>query len=97
MKNKNLRIISYNNPELFDEEFNSRYHSSCTFRTGLLIVPFSAVKGERLPSEKYELFSVSRTENLILEDRILRKSAKIRELFSQLPPIAQKKVLFSQM
>lgn len=97
MKNKNLRIISYNNPELFDEEFNQRYNSSGTFRTGLYIVPFSTVKGERLPNEKYELFSVSRTENLILEDKILRKSAKIRELFSELPPIAQNKMLFSQM
>lgn len=97
MKYQNLRIISYNNADLYEKEYKKRFESAATFRTGLNIVPFSTIKGIRISSEKYELFYFSTTENQLLEDKIFRNSNKISRELDKLPPIAQRKMLFSHI
>lgn len=97
MDYKKLRIISYNSTKVAEEEYQLRLNSLSTFKTDLIITPYSIQKEERLNHERYPLFYLPLPAILILEDKILRNSKKIQREFSEFPVIAQDKMLFNHI
>lgn len=78
MDYKKLRIISYNSTKVAEEEYQLRSNSLSTFKTDLIITPYSIQKEERLNHERSPLFYLPLPAILILEDKILRNSKKIQ-------------------
>lgn len=97
MKYQKLRIFSYNHPNELEGEYKNRLNNLTTFKTDLMLTPYSVTKGERVINEKYPLFYMPLPLNLILEDKILRNSKKIQNEFEELTPIAQDKMLFNHI
>lgn len=97
MDYKKLRIISYNSTKVAEEEYHQRLNSISTFKTDLIITPYSIQKEERVTEERYPLFHLPLPDILMLEDKILRNSKKIQSEFTKLPIIAQDKMLFNHI
>ena len=56
MEYEKLRIISYNDPKEAEKEYENRLNSLTTFKTDLIITPYSVQKEERVVHERYSLF-----------------------------------------
>ena len=97
MEYEKLRIISYNDPKEAEKEYENRLNSLTTFKTDLIITPYSVQKEERVVHERYSLFYMPLPTILLLEDKILRHSKKIQEELKGLPPVAQEKMLFNHI
>lgn len=97
MDYKKLRIISYNDPEKIEEEYKKRLNYPTTFKTDLIITPYSVQKEERVIQERYPLFYMPLPDILMLEDGIMRNSKTIEKEFEQLPAVVQEKMLFNHI
>lgn len=97
MEYQKLRIISYESQEKHMEEYQARFSSPATFKTGLSIVPFSKTTGLRLSSEQFELFYYPTRKNQLLEDQIYINSKEITEELTKLPPIVKEKLIFNSI
>lgn len=86
MDYKSLSKWGYiNHNESVIDEYEKRYNSPTTIKTGLFINPI--LRGERQP-EVRELFIMPIQEMLSLQDTIMQNSKKITELRNDLPGIA---------
>ena len=90
MAYQNLKTLYYKKYNI-EEELNKRLENPCTLKTELAISP--VIKGEKLPSEKYNLFYLPINNILFLEEQIFSNSKKVTDIFSQLPYIAQNKCI----
>lgn len=97
MQYEKLKVISFNSQQNVEEEYAKRLNYPTTFKTNLIIIPYSVQKEERVIQERYPLFHMPLPEILMLEDRILRNSKEIQKILVELPPIAQDKMLFNQI
>ena len=90
MAYQNLKTLYYKKYNI-EEELNKRLENPCTLKTELVISP--VIKGEKLPSEKYNLFYLPINNILFLEEQIFSNSKKVTDIFNQLPYIAQNKCI----
>lgn len=90
MAYQNLKTLYYKKYNI-EEELNKRLENPCTLKTELIISP--VIKGEKLPSEKYNLFYLPINNILFLEEQIFSNSKKITDIFTKLPYIAQNKCI----
>ncbi|MCF2674386.1 Fic family protein [Fusobacterium varium] len=90
MAYQNLKTLYYKKYNI-EEELNKRLENPCTLKTELVISP--VIKGEKLPSEKYNLFYLPINKILFLEEQIFSNSKKVTDIFNQLPYIAQNKCI----
>lgn len=95
MEYKPLKLVFYNNRNEFEKEYEKRIDSYSTFLTGLEIHPFD--RGERLTSQKYELFYVSLLKHSLLTDKIYKNSEIIKQSLDVLPPLASQGLIISQI
>lgn len=90
MTYQNLKTLYYKKYNI-EEELNKRLENPCTLKTELVISPVT--KGEKLSSEKYNLFYLPINNILFLEEQIFSNSKKITDIFTKLPYIAQNKCI----
>lgn len=95
MEYKPLKVTFYNNRGRFEAEYKERFNQFGTFKTGLFIYPFD--RGERITSEKYELFYVSMLKHDLLKETILKNSKIIRDYMRKLPDLVNEKLFLSQL
>lgn len=92
---KKLRIISYENYQNYEQEYQKRLSSDSTIVTNLNIYPFSPQQEVRI-GDNYPIFCVVLPEILILVEKVLSLSKNIERLSATLPPTAINKLIFSQ-
>ena len=90
MMYQDLKTLYYKKYNI-EEELNKRLENPCTLKTELIISPI--IKGEKLSSEKYNLFYLPINNILLSEEQIFSNSKKITDIFIQLPYIAQNKCI----
>ena len=76
MAYQNLKTLYYKKYNI-EEELNKRLENPCTLKTELVISP--VIKGEKLPSEKYNLFYLPINNILFLEEQIFSNSKKVTD------------------
>lgn len=93
---KSLEIVSYENYNGYEEEYQKRVNASSTFETNLSIHPFSKKKQER-EKESYNLFYVPLVNHMMQLERIYQKSQKLNFLTHQLPTLLMNNLVISQI
>lgn len=91
-------MIKYNDPNLAEQEYNNRFNSYCTYKTGIKIHPMQ--KGYR-HSKTFELFIVNNNELDMMQEKIEENAAVINSILEKLPEIAReqyyRKVLIDEI
>lgn len=93
---KSLEIVSHENYNGYEEEYQKRVNASSTFETNLPIHPFSKKKQER-EKESYNLFYVPLVNHMMQLERIYQKSQKLNFLTHQLPTLLMNNLVISQI
>lgn len=99
MSYQELRIVKYNNQDLFEQEYNKRKTDYSTIMTNLVIHPFG--KMTRITNKSYNLFVVNNRELIILQEQIMENAIRINSMLSNLPTVANdsfvRKVLIDEI
>lgn len=93
---KSLEIISYENYEGYEEEYQRRINAPSVFKTNLSIHPFSKKKQAR-EIESYNLFYIPLADHMIQLEKIYYKSQRLILLAHQLPSLLMNNLVISQI
>jgi len=84
MDYKSLEKIFYTDDTIYQEEYNNRFNSYCTYKCGISIKP---IMKEGHYKDSYELFIVNLTTIVNLVDHIYNNSKAIKEMCEQMPSL----------
>lgn len=79
---KSLEIVSYENYNNYEEEYQKRVNALSAFKTSLAIHPFSKKKQKR-EIESYNLFYIPLAEHMMQLEKIYQKSQRLNFLMHQ--------------
>ena len=93
---KSLEIVSYENYNNYEEEYQKRVNTLSSFKTNLAIHPFSKKKQQR-EIESYNLFYIPLAEHMMQLEKIYQKSQRLNFLMHQLPSLLMNNLVISQI
>ena len=93
---KSLEIVSYENYNNYEEEYQKRVNALSSFKTNLAIHPFSKKKQQR-EIESYNLFYIPLAEHMMQLEKIYQKSQRLNFLMHQLPSLLMNNLVISQI
>lgn len=91
---KRLEIVSYQDYDNYDKEYENRYNSPAALKTELSLHPFSKRQQKRL-SDRYQLFYLSIPSHISMIERIYKMSAELSSF--SLSSLLAPKLFYSQI